>query len=561
MTTSTVQILPDDVINRIAAGEVVDRPASVVKELVENSLDAKASNIEVHIGGGGLDEIRVLDNGSGMPPSDASRALLRHATSKIRNDTELQRIQSLGFRGEALPSIASVSDFELLTGQGPDVPGSQVMLESKEVVQREAPPRDGTLVIVRNLFSNVPARRKFLKAPRTEFGHILEVVRRASLARPDVSFLLTHDNRTMLKARCTDDLRARARSVFGSGLSKRMFEVRSTEGVPCFGLLSPPSDATASTKKLHILINGRPIRDPAIIAAVRQAYGPLLERGKTPAGILVFDLDPLTIDVNVHPAKTEIRFSDPSTLYRTVLHTVRSAVGTSPWLSFESNATAHPVAVTSPTNPTELPAPSSTTRSTEPARKALELEHHSGLRYLGQTAKSFLVCDDGTRLVIIDQQAAHERILQLQIRSLHGEGKLEQQALLFPESIRVDSRQYQLVSTVQADLISLGFDVEPAAPGILFVRAVPQLLRRAELADLFPELLNILSQTTDQRASHNEDVYALLARHGCLKRGEIVGAELARELLSGLDSSPSDRSVSVMAVLGYTELDRLFARD
>ena len=281
----------------------------------------------------------------------------------------------------------------------------------------------------------------------------------------------------------------------------------------------------------------------------------------------MFDLDPGTVDVNVHPAKTEIRFSEPSTLYRNVLHAVRTAVGTSPWLSFDSDSETRPLTAGPAAHPGGHPSGTSSTPTPySPATgdtktRSMELEHHGGLRYLGQTAKSFLVCDDGTRLVIIDQQAAHERILLQTVRTHHERGMLKHQPLLFPESVNVNSDQYELAATWQAELSALGFDVEAAAPGVVFVRAVPQLLRRAELSQLIPELLDILSQNPGQQMAYNEDIYRLLARHGCLKRGETIGTDLARELLVGLDTTRGERSVTIMAVLGYTELDRLFSQD
>ena len=605
-----VQILPDRVVDRIAAGEVVERPASVVKELVENALDAGSDKVHVSLLGGGLSEIRILDNGRGMEANDAQTALLRHATSKIRSDDDLQEIRSLGFRGEALPSIASVSQFFMETGMGLDSPGCRAELGAQGPVVEEAPPRKGTLVVVRNLFDNVPARRKFLKTERTELGRVQNVLFHAALSRPDVSFRLEHEGRKILDAPGGTDLRKRAGHVLGRALSKRLFPIEAEGPIKIRGLLGPPSDAISNTKRLHVVLNGRPIRDPSIIAAVRQSYGPLLAKGKTPPGILWMEMDPRLVDVNVHPAKTEVRFAAPGDIYRAVLYAVRAAVAETPWMNPELEQSRPTIQNQIPQETPQATKPvlrpwqrysasedqeKLALREPEPInpspdafiqRGPLEppneghappsiieqAESHSvegsysQLRYLGQAARLFLICDDGTQLVIIDQHAAHERVLYEDFRLRLGRAEAIVQPLLFPETMPATPAEVQLAEEHREQLLSYGLDIEAGGPESLVIRGVPHVLRRAEFAKLVRQILADLEVGSDSPSAEHKFglVHATMACHAAVRAGDVLSAEEVKALLVSMDrvdlGSYCPHGRPVVARLDYDAIAHLFER-
>jgi DNA mismatch repair protein MutL len=324
-----VQLLDDALVNQIAAGEVVERPASVVKELVENALDAGATVIRVAIDNGGKDRIRVVDDGEGMTREDATLAIRRHATSKLRRFEDLSALGTLGFRGEALPSIASVSRFELTTRRREDVAGTQIRVEGggdPEVRDAGSPP--GTTIDIRDLFFNVPARRKFLRARQTERLHVMGVVERAAMAHPKVRFELLHDGRTLRDLLPTSSRYARAKAILSQPLRPIAGE---HEGIRLEGGLGPADQARRGMKELYLFVNGRPVVDRALARAIAFAHGDVLGKGRYPSGVLFVELDPAIVDVNAHPQKTEVRFADIRRVTDAVTRIVTEALGTQRW--------------------------------------------------------------------------------------------------------------------------------------------------------------------------------------------------------------------------------------
>ncbi len=597
--TIRVRVLPSAVIDRIAAGEVVERPASVVKELVENSLDAGAGQIGVHLKGGGLEEIRVVDDGRGMDSEDACTALLRHATSKIESDADLETVSTLGFRGEALPSIASVSDLYIETGRGLDEEGSRVELVDGLPAARSAPPRKGTLVVVRGLFSAVPARRKFLKTPRTEVSRANEAVLKAALSRPEVAFKVEHDGRPLLDAPAAAGLAERAGQVLGKGTGGRLFALRRDGPVAVSGLLAPPDSATSAASRLHVLLNGRPISAGALLAAVRQGYGTLLERGRTPPGVVCLEVDPVLVDVNVHPTKAEVRFADPGAVFRAVLEAVRRAVAETPWMRPGGDRGEPEPARRIPPGPGRLRpwergrAPegqlglrlpqghvdgaANARGDTHGGTPAIDREgpntspdtdpsSFAALRYLGQVARLFLVLDDGAGLVLIDQHAAHERVLYDEVRRAAAGSGLAIQPLLFPDVFPATPAEVRLAETNQEELLRYGLEVEAAGPESLAVRGVPGLLRKADYPDLVRQVLADFegsggSPTVEARIDR---VHATIACHAAVRAGDAMSPEEVRALLAAMDRTelgaycPHGRPV--VARIGHGELARLFDR-
>jgi len=329
-----VQLLPEVLINKIAAGEVVDRPASAVKEIVENAIDAGATRIDVDIERGGKKLIRIADNGHGMTREDAEMALQRHATSKLQHENDLFQIMTMGFRGEALPSIASVSRFRLQTRVADEPEGTLVMVDGGAAPEITATGRaPGTTVEVGELFYNIPGRKKFLKADGTEFSHIAEAITRLALANPDIHFKLTHNRRVQLQAPGTEDVRERIGAVLGSQVGRAMHPVHlETSWLQLDGYFSEPTTTTQGTKGIYLFVNGRFIKDRGLSHACQEAYRGTIEKGRYPYIVMAVDIDPSEVDVNVHPQKIEVRFQRQHEVYSRLLTTLRSAVARAPWL-------------------------------------------------------------------------------------------------------------------------------------------------------------------------------------------------------------------------------------
>ena len=351
-----IRILDDTLANQIAAGEVVERPASVAKELLENAIDAGATAITVEVANGGVDRLRVVDDGSGMSPEDARLALARHATSKLRAVSDLHHIQTLGFRGEALPSIASVSRFTLRTRERGAVGATEVRLvggRDLEVGAAGGPP--GTEVLVEDLFFNIPARRKFLKKAATETSHVLEAVQRLALCYPEIAFRFVRDGRATLELPRHGTLRERTRALFGAHQTEGLQPIRRDGPMAVTGLVGPPGTARSTSRHYHTFVNGRFVRDRVMMAAVQSAYGTRLERGRHPFVVLRVTMPPEAVDVNVHPAKTEVRFIDTSAVHRLVARAISETLEREPWAAPEEQPEARAYTLRAP-EPGDAPA-------------------------------------------------------------------------------------------------------------------------------------------------------------------------------------------------------------
>jgi len=353
-----IQVLDDTLANQIAAGEVVERPASVAKELLENALDAGATAITVEIAAGGVERLRVVDDGHGMGREDACLALQRHATSKLSSKSDLHHIRTLGFRGEALPSIASVSRFSMRTREHDAVGATQVRVEGgKEIEVRDAGGPPGTEILISDLFFNVPARRKFLKKPATESSHVLEAVQRLALCYPEVAFRFIRDGRTTLELPRHGTLLERTRALFGDRMTEGLVAIGREGPLAVTGLIGPPGGARATARHYHTFVNGRFVRDRVMIAAVRSAYSTRLERGRHPFVVLRLTMPPEAVDVNVHPAKTEVRFIDTSAIHRLVARTIGETLQGDPWAEPEEKPPARAYTLRAPEPTTAPPEP------------------------------------------------------------------------------------------------------------------------------------------------------------------------------------------------------------
>jgi DNA mismatch repair protein MutL len=588
-----IRVLPDALVDQIAAGEVVERPASVVKELVENALDAGAGRIRVEVRDGGTRSIVVADDGCGMSRDEARLALQRHATSKLASADDLMRIESYGFRGEALPAIASVSRLRLLTCARGATVGCEVRVDGGRIVsEREAGAPEGTRVEVADLFAAVPARRKFLKAPSTEWGHVAGWVARAALARPDVHFDLQRDERPALSWPATADPLDRVAAVLSEDEAAAMLAAYAAAGrFVLRGFVSRPDWHRASAEGIQLFVNARPVRDRLLRHAVLDAYRDVLPRSRFPSVVLFLELPPEAVDVNVHPAKWEVRFADPRAIHQLVSHAVRDAIATRGWLGAEAAVaraapTSEPIArggasdwVFARPSPAQAVLAIDGGRADDaasPLPAAAETPRFRGYRRLGQLLASYLLLESKDGLVLVDQHAAHERVLYERLRAGWLAGGVARQALLSPLPVELEAAACAAVSTRLALLRELGFELEPFGETTLLVRAVPALLADRDPAPLVRSLADELRAGAGEGALQSagaartrllgalDHVFATLACHSARTQGEVLDAREQEALIAALDDIPwaptCPHGRPVALPIGLSEIERRFGR-
>ncbi len=583
-----IQVLDDALADQIAAGEVVERPASVVKELVENALDAGARTITVEIEAGGTADITVSDDGQGMDRDDAVLAIRRHATSKIRSLDDLLRIATMGFRGEALPSIASVSRFELTTREREAVAGTRVRVDGGGPPEVDPIGRaPGTTVRVRELFYNVPARRKFLKSVGTESARVAEVVRRAALAHPEIRFVLRRDGRRSGEYLPASSRRERARMVIGE--ATRLDAIAGErDGVRVDAVLGAPEKARAGAGALHLFVNGRPVRDRALSRAVAFAYGSVLPPGRYPVGVVHVDLDPAEVDVNVHPQKIEVRFARGREVLDAITRVLSGGLGTSAWSGPASRGSgfwaerlgaAPPPASPAPEappdpdpwglapGPTPTPyAPQAPVPYVHDAPLLAEEGFFASLRVLGQTRKMLIVCEGRDGLHVIDQHAADERVRFDGLRRAYRGREVPIQRMLLPERVEVTEAEAVVCDEHKGELLALGLDVAPIGPTTVAVHGVPVLVARASPERLLRDVLVELTRAGERAFGDAVDMaLATMACHGAIRAGDPLSVEECRALLRSMDAvedfgghCPHGRPV--VYSVGFGELERRLGR-
>ena len=530
-----VQRLPDVLINQIAAGEVVERPASVVKELLENALDAGAGSIDVSVEQGGRRSLRVEDDGHGMAPEDAQLALQRHATSKIRSLADLEDLQSLGFRGEALPAIASVSRLTLRTAAAAGA-GFRIELDAGRVRgERPDPHPVGTTVEVRDLFHNTPARAKFLRTVSTELSRITEVVQACALAHPAVRFRLRHDGRELLAAPAAADLPERLRQVFGRELRESLLHLEAgSPPLTVDGYVSRPAFSRGTRGQWFQFVNGRLISDRAVTHAISQACRSHFPRDRYPAVFLFLQVPPAQVDVNVHPAKREVRFRTPGAIHALVQQAIENALESArPVQEIEArgslSAGRPAVAEALSDYMTQAhagPAPGRFTQSRvvsresggQPAAAALPTEVRA-LRLLGQLRDTYLLVEEPEGLLLVDQHAAHERVLYDRYRAALERREMRTQALLFPVTVELTPAQAARADAIRERLAELGFAVEPFGGSAFAVREVPALLASADPGAILRDLAEEEEDEGATLEGLEHRVAALAACHASVRAG------------------------------------------
>lgn len=575
-------ILPEEVIGRIAAGEVVERPAAVVKELLENSLDAGSRSITIDVRDGGLALIRVSDDGEGMSRDDAPRAFQRHATSKLRSDLDLWSIRTMGFRGEALPSIAAVAHVRLMTATRFSEVGTELEVVGGAIGRiAEAPPVTGTRIEVAELFNNQPARKKFLKSTLTEFLHISRVVQQASLAWPSVHFRLTHNAEEIFNypSASSDD---RIAQVYRRPFLDQCLRIEaSCPGACVSGYIVDAVHAKPARIPQELFVNRRPVRNAAVSHAVGEGYGSFLAKGSQPRFVLFLEIDPERLDVNVHPTKREVRFSDNEVIHQLVRRAVRQALsggkmdelGKTPFVESSVRRTTGSTVTTlsasesveaesttlRPSLETQLPLVS---EAAEPYVRVPSAE----VTALGQINRTFLVAQVGGDLTVIDQHTAHERVLFERLYRAWTTRGIQAQPLLIPDPVELSPAQVALLQRYQHTLEELGMEIEPFGSSTALIRAIPVGLGKIDPSTFLQDLLEDLTQW--DRVSSLEvrvrSVLASLACHGAVRAGRSMKPEEIKALIEEwrtegeITTCPHGRRTSFR--LSITDLEKMFGR-
>ncbi|XDZ65114.1 DNA mismatch repair endonuclease MutL [Alphaproteobacteria bacterium LSUCC0684] len=610
---SLIRLLPDTIVNQIAAGEVVERPASAVKELVENAIDAGASRIEIHLRNGGLDGVSVDDNGMGMDQEALSLAVQRHATSKLPED-DIAKIAFFGFRGEALPSIGSVSTMTLISRATASDQGWMITVDNGTVQRPEPASRSaGTRVEIRHLFAAVPARLKFLKSARAEGAHCADMIKRLGMAHPGIAFMLLESGRTVLDLPARTNLdpaeasRLRMRDIMGAVFADEAVRIDARrDEVRLQGFAGLPTFNRPTTAAMHLFVNGRPVRDRQWLGAVRAAYGDTLPRGRHPAVVLFLDLPPGDVDVNVHPAKSEVRFRDAGHIRGLVIGALQAALAgasqqataagggemlerlragtTRPFPSWGGGGARSGGSAGSwqSWNPARAESSGQTSGLAEgmqampgarpPAVPDAGDEHltDQGKYPLGaaraQIHKTYIVAETGDGIVLVDQHAAHERLVLEKMKTARAEEGIARQILLLPEVVEPGRAEAALILDHQEMLADLGLVVEAFGDGAVLVREVPALLGEgsasAMLLDIAEELAELGSSTIlEEKINH---VLATMSCYGSVRAGRVLTADEMNALLREMEITPRSGQCNhgrpTWISLSLGEIETLFRR-
>ena len=575
---AAIRVLPDVLVSQIAAGEVVERPASALKELLENCLDAGAHEISVQLAGGGTKLIKVTDDGRGIERADLPLALARHATSKIASLGDLERVASLGFRGEALASIAAVSRLALTSRRSGDKHAWTVAASGAEVSKpAPAPLAAGTSVEVRDLYFNTPARRKFLKSDATEFAHCEEAFRRVAISRPDVAFTLQHNGRSRYHLK-PQPPRGRIGAVLGEDFHDGALELdESSAGLRLHGAIGLPTRARASRDEQYCFVNGRFVRDRLIAHAIRQAYQDVLHHEQHPSFVLFLEIDPAQVDVNVHPTKTEVRFRDARGIHQFVFHALNKALagavagaatGRVPATAAPPAFAAQPMRQAAMALAAAEPAAFYETLFGKPAAEVpLPDAEEAPLGFaLAQLSGVYVLAQNRHGLVIVDMHAAHERIMYERLKGALDQREIPMQPLLVPVTFPAQPLDVSTVEEHAAVLRTIGFDIAAASPTSLIVRAVPALLADADARRLASDVLRELREYGASRVltERRNELLATMACHAAVRANRrLTLAEmngLLREMEATERSGQCNHGRPTWHQVPLAELDKLFMR-
>jgi DNA mismatch repair protein MutL len=592
-----IVILSEEIANKIAAGEVVERPASIVKEVLENSIDAGATDIRIELEKGGTQSIKVIDNGSGIEQEDVPLVFERHATSKIHHFEDIFNVVSFGFRGEAMPSIASIAKVELLTRRKNDLSGTKATLEAgtiKEVAPAGAP--EGTQILATKIFANVPARRKFLKTEATEQGACLDVITRLALAHPEVRFRVSANGKDVFTAPEVNDMSKRISMVMGDEFSAHCMAVDTQkDNMSLTGFISRPEYTKSNSKSIYLFVNKRFIRDNSVTHAVLSAYRQIIEPRRYPAAVLFLDMPPEEVDVNVHPAKMEVRFKNAHDVYELVSKIIAQK------LAEAETSKGNFIYRLAPKEKKDFSFPSPSVREKSPSvpfgmfsRQNLQQAIHddllkrpvventtasgnigktlpndtisfSGMIYIGQYASTYLIFEDAGGLILLDQHAAHERIILEKLKKSSGE-KVVSQSLLMPEIVNLTPGQITLLSEYLDFLRQIGLEIEIFGRDAIAVKAVPATLLQIKISEM---IFDIADQLGDQNQTPSlqekrEKILASLACKAAIKANRFLSHEEVSALCRELEATPFNLTCPhgrpITISFSLREIERMFKR-
>lgn len=576
-----IQILPQDLINQIAAGEVIERPASVVKELVENAIDAQAGTITVEIEGGGIELIRVVDDGCGMQPEDVEKAVLRHATSKIRHSEDLFSIHTLGFRGEALPSILSVSRSTIATRTPSSQKGWSISVEAGRIenkVLKGMP--EGTVVEVKDLFFNTPARKKFLKTSATEQRHIIDIISRYAVSYPSKKFVLNMNGRTVLNLREVSSLDERVKALWGKGMDGKVRSfIQERPSLRIYGIAASPEESRPSRSGIYTYVNNRSVKDQVLSSALIEGYRGMLMTKRYPLAVLFVDIDPAEVDVNVHPAKAEVRFRNSSAVFGLVAKTLKEAL--------------HAPAVQSPIIPQTVPPVPQARSSTEERELFVSeneplpyksrpltagtaapfLQHnlfqdrpttYSDKRVIGTYLSTYILLGDNSALYILDQHAAHERITYERLKESYSSSSVSSQMLLTPAVLELSPVEYSAYEEISTYVQQLGIDAGPFGENTIAIRSFPSILGKGDVTGIILELISEVLKGHLNRGDYLHDIIATMACHASIRSGYSIAPDEVTALLKDLDEIGSPLTCPhgrpLFKKIGLEEIERWIGR-
>ncbi len=608
-----VKILPENIANKIAAGEVVERPASVVKELVENALDAGSTDITVAVRVGGKNLIRVIDNGTGMDENDARLALERYATSKLQSMNDLETITTMGFRGEALPSIASISHLELITRTQDAMEGTKIKVEGgaiRDIEQIGCPV--GTRISIANLFFNVPARRKFLKATSTELTHIIRYITWAGLVNPQVAFKLTHNNKTVIEARSCNSIMDRIHVLYGKQFSENIVECEYEYDTLKLRAFIGKQEFTKSSREYQLFfLNRRPIKSKLLGGALGKAFQAVVPKGRYPVAILFIDIDPKMVDVNVHPAKTEVRFRDERGVYNQISHGLLRAMRQQEYIP-EINAPAAEIMPTIPTRPSttspvsghprrekvessvfqyldkqsrkpelssrppetwhrevadtpkRIDTPPVTQMPTEPI--VLPMMDFENIRIKARLFNTYIVAEAGNEVLFIDQHIAEELVIYRKLREQMEQQGVPSQGLLLPITVELSPAQSAEIDSAVEMLTGMGFSLEPFGGRTIVVRAVPAVMQKGDVKQAIMDIIDQIATSPDKqdKLKLQDKILITTACHSSIQAGDEISdaetANLLRELFSTEPPFVCPHGRPIVIRMNRAELEEKFQR-
>ena len=569
---NTIRILPENVASQIAAGEVIDRPASVVRELIDNSIDAGAERISIRIEKGGKGLIKVNDSGAGMSRDDLLLCVERHATSKIETAADLFSVKSFGFRGEALPSIASVSRTEIISRPRDQLAGHRLKVEGGKLISiKEAGAPEGTIVEVRNLFYNIPARLKFMRAVKTETDHIIDVLSRIALSFPGIAFKLEDAGKTIMNLPASDQHMHRLSALMGGKVAGSMIEVRErNHALSIRAYLAPPDLSRTRGDRLFVYVNHRNIRDRLVTKAILEGYGQRLMKGQYPQAVIFIETDPSMVDVNVHPTKQEVRFHESRDVFRSIVSTVEKALGQNlnPYPSLQPRDeendfqnqgvrfTSEPAWNYSRTVQSQTGPPKSEAL-TQPLFKEMP-------QVIGQLGNTYILCQVRGGLLMVDQHAAHERIVYETLKNGVNNSRIEAQTLLMPYRLELTTKEKRIALKRRSQLDRFGIELDHFGGNTFLLRSVPAILKNVQWDSFFSEFITELEDDELEEGIFLDKVLTVMACHGAIRAGQSMNHHEINHLLSQLQETeiptncPHGRPI--FKHFTYYEIEKMFKR-